>query len=149
MSHVLHPRAGRIPIGVGILSYANWERIVDRYGTVFVMPDNDERDPRSIIYPGPELPASGVKGKLVATVLRANKPSPWGGDWARGIPAKRVKRGQKILFGRGRFFHEWDERIGLLVGVKPVTKRKYDWLNPKAVHRAAGHLVRLDFVCDG
>jgi hypothetical protein len=59
-----------------------------------------------------------------------------------------VKRGQKILLGRGRFFHEWDERIGLLVGVKPVTKRKYDWLNPKAVHRATGHLVRLDFVCD-
>lgn len=137
-------------IGSGVLTWAKDERVSDRYGTVWLMPEgcsSATADPDGSTVEQIVCELSGVFGQLVA-VVTATRKSTHIGDLFRGIFPRTPKVGDEITLGKGTLFTEpCPGRSGLMVGLKPRSSRRHDWLAPRALYDAHEQSVRLEFRC--
>ncbi len=140
-----------IHLGTGTLTWAARERIIDRYGTVYLVPDGDNSltsaPSRSLILPTASEHA-GQRGKLAAHVITA-RDSTHIGDLFRGIFPRRPEVGRIITLGTGILFTDDAPEGGIQVGLMPTDGRKGDWLDPRALYDAHEQTVALYFVQEG
>jgi len=129
-----------IILGDGVLTWSRYERIGDRYGSVYLLADPDSEDK---IAWSSDLPL-GTKGKLSAVILES-RTSQHIGDFFRGFFPERPEVGEIITLGSGNL-HIFDDDTGDGgIGVIPCESRKHDLLNPKALYRCHEQTVRLEF----
>lgn len=131
-------------LGTGILTWTRGERVSDRYGTVFLMPDGDSFTPPSGRV---DLDRVEGKGKLVAEVVETRE-STHIGDFFHGLFPETPKVGERIELGEGEvFFEDSDpvDNVGTKVGIKPHDDRDHWWLDAKALYRVHEQTVNLYF----
>lgn len=131
-----------IEVGTGILDWPRAERVSDRYGSVYLfagLQANAKPVPLT-------FPPFGQKGKLYATVIRANR-SRHCGDLFRGIKPSMTKSGTRLLVGAGRAKEDYEgaepPHFAAPFLVQPIRPRASDWLDPHILYRLHDHLVRL------
>ena len=108
-------------VGTGYICWFKQERHTDRYGSVWLSAglESVEDCPSPMI-----VPDLGSKGQLIARILDVSI-YPLGSYYAT---TRRI--GQLVPLGEGRsFLADFDEPPRCL-GVKPTTRRKYNWLSP-------------------
>lgn len=136
-------------IGEGRLTWAKPERITDRYGSIYLIPEgHDSLTPE----PSPSLvlnkqvePFLGEWGSLVAVVTQARQ-STHIGDLFRGIFPTIPEVGEIIELGSGWLFAEQLDWVpGICVGLEPNDGRDTDWLNPHKLYHAHEQSVKLYF----
>ena len=132
----------RVQIGKGVLSWSRYERIGDRYGTVYLFPGGGD-DP----LPWPDELPLGQRGTLTATVLET-RPSAHIGDLFRGFSPGGAEAGETVTLGTGLLFTETDDGYTGL-GVRPEDGRDTDWLDPRALYRCHDQTVSLAFTPEG
>ncbi len=139
---------GRFVIGEGVLTWHPYERISNRYGTVFLMTDGDSLHEPSGYVPVPDDVPVGLPGRLVAEV-QATRQSTHVGDLFRGLRPETPEVGERIVLGQGRLFCQTasGEEVIEAVGCTPAPEddRDSDWLDPRALYRAHEQTVRLVF----
>ena len=120
-------------IGRGVLTWMRYERISDRYGSVYLVEDGSGVEVEMFLPKG--------KGRLVVLVIDAHQ-SHHIGDFARGIGPETPVNGDRLVLGEGEAFSEVRGRI-TVVGVRPDDGRGNDWLDPHALYRCHNSLVEL------
>ena len=134
-------------IGTGTLTWMRSERITDRYGAVYLIPDGynslSRAAPPSLIEHEVVKTRVGEKGRLIAEVVETRE-STHIGDVFRGLYPRTPKRGDRLVLGTGTFFSERNSE-GLTIGVKPDDGRDSDWLDPRALYDAHEQTVTLFF----
>lgn len=135
-------------LGKGVLTWARIERVSDRYGTVYLIPDghnSETPDPSTSLVDGRVAAAvAGRHGDLIARVLEARK-STHIGDLFRGFKPRRTDDGAEIRLGAGEFFVERAPEGGDQIGLRPPLERDTDWLDPRGLYDVHEHLVELIF----
>ncbi len=126
-------KPGQILVGVGVLTWMRFERVTDRYGSVYLMEDGTEA-PAEMFFPK-------GKGRLVAIVLDARQSGDIG-DIFRGLFPKLPNVGDRLILGEGEAFSEKTEGIKC-IGVDPGDGRHSDWLDPRALYNCHESLVQL------
>ena len=144
-------------LGSGVLTWSKSERVSDRYGTVWLMPEGNNSLTPSLVPNLLDEQASeviareklkGVKGRLVA-VITATRTSTHLGDLFRGYYPSTPEVGDRLVLSEGVFFDEMCDAGGIQVGV-----RNFDgdynrhWMNPVSLYRAHEQSVDLFFVRD-
>jgi len=128
----------QILLGKGFFNWPSAERRSDRYGTVWLLNEEDEE---TVLPMNREL--SGKKGKLIVHILRTRQSSHIG-DLFRGIFPQMPRLGEDIELGEGTLFFE-ECKWGFSVGLKPDDERGNDWLDPKKLYRCHDQFVELYF----
>lgn len=141
----------KILIGSGILTWDRYERIGDRYGTVWLQDRNslDEKIHQGAIMHYDVIKNhTNQKGELLCEVTKTRE-STHIGDLARGLFPVMPAMGQVILLGEGTLFLEEKKFPGepafTVVGLRPTDGREHDWLNPVALYTAHEQTVNLYF----
>ena len=127
-------------LGIGILSWPRFERIGDRYGSVFLMDEalTDYCNPVGLV-----RLTEGLEGRLVARVIETRQ-SRHIGDIGRGVDPSTPDKGERIMLGEGKlFYHQYREWP--CVGLEPDDGREHDWLDIHALYRAHEQTVELVF----
>lgn len=139
-------------LGRGVLFWDRKERLSQRYGTVFVMPDGvTSKSPRaymtSLIEPDIAYKWKDHYGDLIALVVQT-RPSTHPGDPAREITPRTPEVGQSLILGNGTLFLEANNPAGLAVGLRPEDGRARDWLFIRSLYDAHEQIVDLVFMPD-
>lgn len=125
-------------LGVGVLSWASFERQCDRYGAVHLnygLPDAASFDAAPI----------GTHGRLSAIIIES-RPSIHLGDLVRGRAPSNTGGGEEIVLGEGELFAEpLGKKDARTIGVKPADGRADDWMDPSALYRCHNQVVQLIF----
>lgn len=122
-------------IGTGQLTWQRHERISDRYGSVWLMTQGTEA-PEPIT-----VPKNGI-GTIYARVIEPI-PSDHIGDMFHGYRQRELPaNGVKVPLGYGSVFTEQNNGI-TSIGVRPIDKRRTDWLNPVALYNLHNSVVEL------
>jgi hypothetical protein len=139
-----HPsKRNPVTLGVGRLTWSASERVHDRYGTVWLMPDVDGCDSLTLGWvPAVRLDRAlrGQRGQLRAEVL-ATRRSTHVGDLTHGWQPTTPAVGEVVVLGAGELFFE----PGWEVGLRPGDGRATFWLDPRALYRVHEQTVRLWF----
>ena len=136
----------KISLGVGTLTWARSERISDRYGTVYLVPDGNNSlsvvPSRSLI----KVDSGDLLkvGELLA-VVKQTRRSTHIGDLFHGISPRTPEVGQIIVFGKGKLFCEPAPEGGDQVGVRPLDGRPDLWLEMRSLYDAHEQTVELFF----
>ena len=121
----------KIVLGEGALCWERHERITDRYGTVYLTNDNRP-------YRLPSVP-TGAAARLVVIPL---------GLIAASAEPNPPAIGEEVVLGEGVVFAQKSDISGhLMVGVRPVDGRDYEWLDSGALwrcHSSTVSAVRLE-----
>ncbi len=131
-----------IELGVGVLTWARGERVSDRYGSVFLMPEGQNsmhHDDSANI----SLSRANGRGRLIAEVIETRK-STHIGDFFRGFSPETPEVGDRLILGEGTLFfdtEDWGDQVGLT----PDDDREADWLDPTVLYKAHEQTVRLLF----
>ncbi len=140
----------RFVLGEGVLTWHPYERLSDRYGTMFLMTDAPPsflHEPCGYVAVPDDAPV-GLPGRLVAEIT-ATRQSTHVGDLFRDLPAQTPEVGERIVLGQGRLFRETVDREEGIEAVgctpEPEDDRDSDWLDPRALYRAHHQTVRLLF----
>ncbi len=137
-----------IELGVGVLTWARGERVSDRYGSVFLMPEgqnsihHDGSANISLLRPSTISTTDG-RGRLIVEILETRE-STHIGDFFRGFSPTTPEVGDRLILGEGTLFFEtadWGDQVGLL----PDDDRECDWLCPTVLYKAHEQTVRLLF----
>lgn len=141
-------RQSRYTLGLGILTWARFERQTDRYGAVFLMQDGHTsftREPSpSVIHAPTVLEAVGMLGTLTAEVIEP-RISTHAGDERNNIVPCTPKKDEVITLGTGVLFFTLAPDGGVCVGVGPVDGRLTQWMDIRALYDAHEQWVRLVF----
>ncbi len=137
-----------IELGVGVLTWARGERVSDRYGSVFLMPEGQDSlhqdDETFVPLARPSsISSSDGRGRLIAEVLETRQ-STHIGDFFRGLSPKTPEVGDRLVLGEGILFfdtEDWGDQVGLM----PDDGRETDWLDPRSLYTAHEQTVRLLF----
>jgi hypothetical protein len=87
----------------------------------------------------------GTAGTLVAHVIHA-EVSDDDREFGRRHPESRPPvPGERVVLGSGALFTEEYADWPPLIGVRPSDGRQSEWMDPDALFRCKGHLVRLEF----
>jgi hypothetical protein len=87
----------------------------------------------------------GTAGTLVAHVIHADV-SDDDRELGRRHPELRPPvPGERVVLGSGTLFTEEYADWPPLIGVRPSDGRQSEWMDPNALYRCKGHLVRLEF----
>lgn len=143
-------------LGEGVLTWARSERVSDRYGTVYLIPEGHNsrtlKPSRSLINLMIAMEHNCSRGDLIAVVIEA-RDSTHIGDLFRGIQPRKPEVGQVIKLGSGHLFFELAPEGGTQVGLRPdnwkTETRPHDWLDPRALYDAHEQTVRLIFHPEG
>lgn len=127
----------QIKIGKGFFNWPSRERRSDRYGTVWLLAEDDET-----VLPF-DKSIEGKKGKLIVKIL-GTRQSRHIGDFCRGFFPETPKQGETIELGFGIVFFDSSE-WGSAIGLRPLENRKNDWLNPEKLYRCHDQVVELYF----
>jgi hypothetical protein len=132
-------------LGEGRLTWPRMERVTDRYGSVFLMPDGDSMTPPSgTTKLNNVADLFGQRGRLVAEVLETRQ-STHIGDFFRGVYPETPNVGDRIELGEGTLFSDRTREGDTTVGLEPDDGRTSDWLDPRQLYRAHEQTVRLVF----
>ena len=137
-------------IGSGRLTWNAMERRTDRYGAVYLIPDEEGSDSMcaaplpSTVDEAEARKFEGRKGRLFAKVTET-RDSTHIGDLFRGIFPRTPKSGAEISFGSGLLFVEAAPEGGVCIGLRPEDDRDADWLDPRALYDAHEQSVDLFF----
>lgn len=135
-----------IKLGRGVLSWDASERISDRYGTVWLLPEGVNSlircDPISLIQPRAEW--EGSEGELIAVVTEA-RDSTHVGDLFHGVSPETPEVGEIIVLGDGQLFFETGTHGGFFAGLRPLDQRSTLWLDIRKLYRAHEQSVELFF----
>jgi len=139
-------------LGTGVLTWGRMERISNRYGFVYLMPDGHNSlsaaEPRRWSPEPGTMDFAGMRGRLVAKVIESRK-STHIGDLALGIFPVRPDEGERIVLGEGRFsvLAAGPDCSSPRVGLEPFAAKDDGdpWLDVQALYRAHEQLVALYF----
>lgn len=132
---------GVYQLGEGILGWTRAEADTGRWGTVLLTDTTGARV---------QFPAAptGQRGTLTATVL-AHRSGAYTGTLDRPATGHRTAIGEPIVLGCGELFCDADIEgaAAVALGVRPPWDEAHHlgWLDPEALHRVVGQLVRLAF----
>jgi hypothetical protein len=138
-----------IELGVGVLTWARGERVSDRYGSVFLMPEGQDsltlRDNQTFtpLSRPSAITTSDGRGRLIAEILETRE-STHIGDLFRGLSPTTPEVGDRLTLGEGVLFfdtEDWGDQVGLL----PDDDREIDWLDPRVLYQVHEQTVRLLF----
>lgn len=132
-------------LGTGVLSWHPDERRIDRYGTVHLNSTPDDTAFTPVLFDAAPV---GTHGQLVAVIV-ATRPSFHLGDHARGLGSQPATVGAEITLGAGTLFVQESEFGHAEIGVRPDDGRDDAWLDPAALYRCHGQVVRLELRPDG
>lgn len=137
-----------INLGTGVLTWGRSERVSDRYGAVYLIPDGANSltsgPSTSLIDQEEAVALTGFHGKLIAKVIETRE-STHIGDLFRGIGPRTPKKGSRLTLGEGTLFVEPAPDSGVAVGLRPDDGRASDWLKPRALYDAHEQTVELLF----
>ena len=148
-----------VVLGVGVLNWNRAERVTDRYGYVYLLPEFGGyegaecggKEPLHQAVNKSAVTLNGRRGALVAHVLKTRKSGHMG-DFFHGVSPVTPKEGEEIVLGTGSFTAEVQKDPGdepkVWVGIEPDDHRKNLKLDIKALYRAHDQTVRLEFVPD-
>lgn len=142
---------GEYVLGTGVLTWARGERVSDRYGSVFLMPEGQDslnhgdRGPYAATSDDPIIDLTRVdgQGRLIAEVLKTRQ-STHIGDLFRGLSPTTPQVGDRLILGEGTIWflsEEWGDQVGL----SPDDDRDADWLDPHVLYQVHEQTVRLLF----
>lgn len=135
-------------LGTGTLTWDRGERVSDRYGAVYLIPDG--HNSLTAGYSPSVLDAEacstilGKRGRLVA-IVKTVRDSTHIGDMFHGITPRRPEVGQKIVLGSGT------PRLGLnyegeiQIELVPEDGRDTLWMDIRALYDAHEQTVDLMF----
>ncbi len=128
-------------LGTGVLTWARGERVSDRYGSVFLMPEGQD----SLNHGDPFVDLTRVdgRGRLIAEVLKTRQ-STHIGDFFRGLSPTTPEVGDRFILGEGTLWF-LAEDFGDTVGLTPFDDREHDWLDPTVLYQVHEQTVRLLF----
>ncbi len=138
---------GEHELGIGVLTWGRGERVSDRYGAVFLMPEGQNSlnsgDPFVPLARPSTITTTDGRGRLIAEVLETRQ-STHIGDFFRGLRPTTPKVGDRFTLGEGTLFfatEEWGDQVGLT----PFDDRESDWLDPTVLYQVHEQTVRLLF----
>lgn len=123
----------RIKLGAGMLSWTSSERVSDRYGSVNLWRDGQEKPLLRI--------EEGQYGKLVI-VVTSTRQSTHIGDLYHGLFPSTPELGEEIELGEGYLFYGPSRST---VGLLPRDGREHWWLDPKKLYQVHAQEVELFF----
>lgn len=129
-------------LGIGVLTWARGERVSDRYGSVYLMPEGHN----SMIQDESYIPLShdaDGQGRLITEVI-ATRKSTHIGDLFRGFFPETPEVGNRFTLGEGTLWFETED-WGDQVGLAPDDDRDTDWLDPAVLYQVHEQTVRLLF----
>lgn len=139
-----------VDFGTGVLTWGRGERVSDRYGFVWLMPegcDSHTTNPGGNLL-NAELVKSTIpgfpEGVLVAEVIET-RHSTHIGDLLRGIFPTTPEVGDVYLLGTGTLALTSTGIGEETVGLVPADGRESDWLDPHALYRVHEQTVRLRY----
>ncbi len=132
---------GEYVLGTGVLTWARGERVSDRYGSVFLMPEGQD----SLNHGDPFVDLTRVDGhgRLIAEVLKTRQ-STHIGDFFRGLSPSTPEVGDRLILGEGTLWF-LAEDFGDTVGLFPDDDRELDWLDPHVLYQVHEQTVKLSF----
>lgn len=86
----------------------------------------------------------GVAGTLVAHVIHVTATDEDREFGKRHPELRPPEPGERVVLGSGALFTE-EYAAGPVIGVRPDDGRETEWMNPNAIFRCKGQLVRLEF----
>lgn len=132
-----------LTVGTGRLTWDRRERVIDRYGYVYLLASGDSLSPSEdapLTIPNELI---GKTATLKATVLETRQ-STHIGDLTRGVFPTMPQVGEVISLGTGRFVVGLNANGTHTVGLAPEDMRADNWLDINALYRAHEQTVRLD-----
>ena len=124
-------------LGTGVLRWAQREQFSSRYGSVYLV-DQEE----NWVNFGDTDPLRGKVGKLVAVVREVGESTHIGDMTLGTAPESPVSVGEEIELGEGRFFTSDRDYF---VGVQPLDGREKQWLDSSEFLRVYHQKVTLYF----
>jgi hypothetical protein len=129
----------------GALNWHPDERRIDRYGTVHLNSTPDGRAFTPVLFDAAPV---GTRGRRVAVIV-ATRSSFHLGDHVRGVGPNPATVGAEISLGAGKLFVQESEFGHAEIGLRPDDGRDEAWLDPAALYRCHGQVVRLELRCEG
>lgn len=140
-------KLNKILLATGALSWDGYERRSDRYGAVTFWDEDsngDKIEGVSVTYNTDALKRlDGTKGCLYA-LIKDTRKSTHVGDFFRGFEPTTPEKGDRIILGRGKLFHNIHDGY-IAIGLIPLDGRDKDWLEPQSLYRCHEQTVSLFF----